>query len=186
MGTAVSNPASFSSLRAACSAEGYGSSTNLSGYNRGGGIVPDHANTAGVSATDAGLALSQFNGVTIPTPTGSHHSSSISPASVSGYGSTGSSGGNVAVTTDAATVSTSGGVGPFTYSWAHVSGDTFTVNSASSASTTFSKTMAAPSIDGTSNISSGVYRCTITDTGDSSYQTTKDVTVTTEHAYNFV
>lgn len=183
MGTAISNPASFSSVRSACSAEGYGSSTSLSAYTRGGGIVPNTGATASISTVAAGLALSQFSGVVIPSPV-SHHTSSINQSTTSGSASTVTSGGAVSVTTTpATTVSTSGGVGPFTYSWSYVSGDTFTVNSPSSASTTFTRLANAPTVPDTFNTRSGVYRCTITDTGDASYQTTQDVTITTYHYY---
>lgn len=87
MTTAVSNPASFSSVRSACSAEGLGSSTSFSAYTRGGGIVPSTA-SAGISTTASGLRLSQFSGVSItnfnltsPTPGLSYQQSAISPSS---------------------------------------------------------------------------------------------------------
>lgn len=64
-------------------------------------------------------------------------------------------------TTGSVTVTASGGVSPYTYAWSKVTGATFTVNSASSASTTFSTS--ANNVNG----EEAVYRCTVTDgTGD--------------------
>jgi len=181
MGTAVSNPASFSSIRSACSAEGYGSSTNFTGYNRGGGIVPDHANTAGVSATDAGLAMSQFSGITIPSAI-TNHTSSISHASINAeYLDSTAPATSGTATTSAVSVSiTSGGVGPYTYSWALVSGTAMTLSGAASSSTTFAYTR-VPTQPAT-NVTA-TYRCTITDTGNSNYQTTHDCAVTLTFTY---
>lgn len=117
------------------------------------------------------------------------HTYAIHTLSKSGdaYGSdqTGTPGGNVTVTTDTVTITPSGGVGPYTYSWAYVSGSTFTVNSPSSAATSFTKTAAAPTIDGNFNRFTGVYRCTVTDTGNGNVQNTIDVNVTTDHYYLF-
>ena len=81
-------------------------------------------------------------------------------------------------TTGGANVVGHGGTGVYTYSWAFVSGETFTVNSPSSGNTTFSKTAA-----GNNSQHSGVYRCTVTDTG-LGQQLTKDVSVVTEHTNN--
>lgn len=61
------------------------------------------------------------------------------------------------ITTNSVTVTPEGGTGPYAYAWTYVSGDTFTVSSASSATTTFSATLAA------GETRHGVYRCTITD-----------------------
>lgn len=61
------------------------------------------------------------------------------------------------LTTDATTVTPSGGTGPYTYAWTLVSGDTLTINSPTAATTTFTGTPAY-----NSNLS-GVYRCTVTD-----------------------
>jgi hypothetical protein len=67
--------------------------------------------------------------------------------------------GTGAVTTDAATVSVSGGTGPYTYAWAYVSGyASFTTNSPTSATTTWTGTITLPGQD-----RSAVYRCTVTD-----------------------
>lgn len=74
------------------------------------------------------------------------------------------------VTTNAATVSVLTGTPAYTYAWAKLSGNTFTIDSPTAASTTFSSTLTtAPSSY------SGVYRCTVTDSAaNSSYI---DVTV---------
>jgi hypothetical protein len=70
MATTISNPASFSSVRTAFNAEGYGISTSFFAYRQGGGIVPA---TSGFNAIGAGtggdpLQLSQFSGFTVPSP----------------------------------------------------------------------------------------------------------------------
>jgi hypothetical protein len=57
-----------------------------------------------------------------------------------------------------ATVSPSGGLGPYSYSWAYVSGTAMTVTGASTATATFGSPVMTP---GTSV--SAVYRCTCTD-----------------------
>jgi hypothetical protein len=61
------------------------------------------------------------------------------------------------ITSDAATASVINGTGPFTYAWTRVSGDSFTINAASSAATTFTTTL------GTGQMKEGIYRCTVTD-----------------------
>lgn len=57
----VSNPASFSSIKAE-----FGGSNNFKDYYRGGPYVAIGASSA-ISTTAAGLAMSQFNGVTKPS-----------------------------------------------------------------------------------------------------------------------
>jgi hypothetical protein len=56
-----------------------------------------------------------------------------------------------------ATATPAGGLGPFTYAWAHVSGDTMTITNGATATATFSKTLAG----GAS--ASGVFAVTGTD-----------------------
>lgn len=70
----------------------------------------------------------------------------ISPFAASGIG-------KVNITTNAVTLIPNGGVGPYTYSWAYVSGDAFTVLSPTAATTEFRNLSTA----------NGVYRGTITD-----------------------
>ena len=84
---------------------------------------------------------------------GGSYAATASPSGVSKSGAG-------AITTPSVTCSVSGGVGPFTYAWAKVSGDDgITINSPTSASTSFSG-------DPSSGASiSATYQCTVTDTG---------------------
>lgn len=70
MATSISNPASFSSIRSAFTAEGYGSSTSFYAYRQGGGIVPSTSAFDAIGAGTSGdpLRLSQFSGFTVPSP----------------------------------------------------------------------------------------------------------------------
>jgi hypothetical protein len=58
------------------------------------------------------------------------------------------------------TCSATGGSPPYTYAWSYVSGTTATVNSATSATTTFTRT---GTTDLLGNTLSGYYKCTVTD-----------------------
>lgn len=78
----------------------------------------------------------------------------ISPSSL--Y--TSRSGGGSA-TSATATGSGSGGAGGYTYAWTYVSGSSYTINSPSSAATTFTTTLIAGAYK------TGVYRCTVTSGG---------------------
>ena len=70
--------------------------------------------------------------------------------------------GSKTVTTSSASVGTIvGGTAPFSYLWQYVSGDTFTPNTSTSNSTTFSKNMTVSVGESVTN--TGVYRCRITD-----------------------
>lgn len=111
------------------------------------------------------------------------HSLALNLSTVTGSASTDTAGAFVQATTAAAVVSVTGGIGPFTYSWSYVSGSSATVVSSTSASTTFRRNGAAPSVIDTTNSYSGVYRCTVTDTGAGGATATIDVTVTTYHTY---
>jgi len=113
-------------------------------------------------------------------------SASDSPNPVTGTNTTSVSGGLVAVATSSCTCSVTGGVGSFTYAWTFVSGTNATINSPSSASTTFTRTAAAPTVLGTSNQYNGTFRCTVTDTGNGNQTTTADVVVQTNHVYNVI
>lgn len=97
----VSNPATLSSANAEFSGNG-----SLSALVRGGSFVPSNASSA-ISTSVAGLALSQFNGVTKPV-------AGISSVSISGNTSvsaTPSSGGQTTLTANPV-----GGSG-ITYAW---------------------------------------------------------------------
>jgi hypothetical protein len=77
------------------------------------------------------------------------------------------------LTTASTTVTPSGGTAPYTYAWTFVSGDSFTITSASAATTTFSATL------NEDEFVSGIYRCTVTDsTGGTPLTATADVPVT--------
>ena len=85
--------------------------------------------------------------------------------------------GNCSATTNSVQCIATGAVGSVTYSWAHISGDTASANSPSSAFTTFTRN--ANTGASLSNYS-GVMRCTATDTGTGLVGTV-DVTVNTTH-----
>ena len=73
------------------------------------------------------------------------------------YGTTGSCIAAANITTDTVTISSTGGTGAGpTYSWAKVSGDTFTITASTSAATAFSASVNR----GTAK--TAVYRCTVT------------------------
>jgi hypothetical protein len=69
MPSIISNPASFSSVRTAFNAEGYGISDSFFAYRQGGGIVPATSPFNGIGAGTVGdpLQLSQFNGFSVPS-----------------------------------------------------------------------------------------------------------------------
>lgn len=79
--------------------------------------------------------------------------------------------GGTASTSGNATATPSGGVGPYTYAWEKVSGDTLTVSSPTSASTGFSGTV------GSGGDLSAVYRCEVTDTGTGQTAYTNNVSI---------
>lgn len=163
----------------------FGGSTphSLSEYYRGGGLVADTPQNATIP-TSGQIQLDDFYGTGAgsppppPPPAPPHHTSSGSTGTVSGACTRFGAPGPCTANTGSVTVSVFGGVGPFTYSWAYVSGYTATPGSASSNTTNFSRSSSTPAVR------SGVYRCTVTDPGDSNYQTTVDVTVETTHNYD--
>jgi len=76
-------------------------------------------------------------------------------------------------TTNDVTITPIGGSGSYTYSWARVSGDTYTISAATSATTHFSLSASTPTDH------SAVYRCTVND--GAGQTTTVDVNVSTSH-----
>jgi hypothetical protein len=75
----------------------------------------------------------------------------------------GSRSGAGTATTNSVTVTASGGTGPYTYAWANVTGDAFTVTSPTAATTTFSIVL---SLD---DYRTAEYRCTVTDSLAATY-----------------
>lgn len=78
-------------------------------------------------------------------------------------------------TTASTTVTVSGGTSSYNYSWARVSGGYFTINSPSSATTTFTATNVP-----VNGFITGVYRCTVTDSSSPQKVATADVYITFE------
>lgn len=96
-------------------------------------------------------------------------SATASPSGVSGANTL------PAVTTNASTATPSGGFGPFTYSWAFVSGDAITVLSPTTASTAF-----RGSAMSVGEIRNAIFRCTVTDTATGFTAVTNDVAAEVE------
>jgi hypothetical protein len=71
------------------------------------------------------------------------------------------------ITSESITGIASGGTGAgYTYAWTYVSGDSYTINSSSSATTTFTTTLAAE------QLKTGSYRCTVTDSASNTASAT--------------
>lgn len=71
-------------------------------------------------------------------------------------------GGTDPITTNPITITVSGGVGPYTFAWSHLSGDVMTIDSPSSDVTTFTGTPSGPEFA----TLTAIYRCTVTDSSD--------------------
>lgn len=95
-------------------------------------------------------------------------------STVSGSCSVGGFGGSCNATTDAVTASPINAVGSITYAWEGVGGTFSTINSPSSATTTFSRSGPVGSETGTS-------RCKLTDAATGQVAYTPNVTVDTTH-----
>lgn len=92
-------------------------------------------------------------------------------AFVSGF----QSGGSGAIGTDTITVTARGGAGGYTYSWARVSGDVFSIGSSTAAATDFAADPGPPP-----STKSAVYRCTVTDAATDTVTVDVNVDVTRE------
>lgn len=156
------------------------SNAPLSAFLRGGAYVPNTAANAGVP-TALPIKLRDLLGASATPPLSASKSGDASgsfvctesPAGVSSSCPTSAN-----VTTNSVTITASGGAGSGpTFAWSKISGDTFTVNSPTSATTSF--TVNIPRIrDGTVS-RSAVYRCTVTRGTETA---TVDVNVGAEYA----
>ena len=97
--------------------------------------------------------------------------SSVLSVFVSPTSANGTTTGGAAGTTNSVAVQVAGGTSPYTYSVTKVSGDTFTVDSPTSSSTTFTVT------PGAGNTLSAVYRYTVTDSAAPANNATVDFNV---------
>lgn len=137
-------------------------SPSLGDYYAGGSYVPSGTSgTNGPVPSSGEISISNFYGTSASVPL----SISISPSSLYNSRSGGGS-----LTSSPATGTGSGGTAPYTYAWTYVSGNSYTINSPSSASTTFTTSLTA------GQLKSGVYRCTVTD----SLSATASDTITVE------
>lgn len=153
---------------------GNGADYRLSEFYRGGAEVPNIPANYGVP-TGGQISFAQFYGATNYVPMNVSKS-----GDASGANSTGTLNAAVSVTTNSVTISVSNGAGPFTYSWSYVSGTAATVNSSSSATTSFTRVANATLYDDCV-ARTATYRCTVTDS--TSAQATIDVTVQTNHCH---
>jgi hypothetical protein len=117
-----------------------------------------------VTATDSASPVRTATADVSVTITRANLSVALSPTSLWHYGLTST------VTTGGVTASASGGVGGVTYAWTKFSGDSITIGSPSSATTTFSASALAYGEERTAT-----FRCTATDTAAST--ATADITV---------
>ena len=114
--------------------------------------------TAQISMNDANvrtLAAVPSGAIIIPTDFyGKSNTLAITISPASTYTTRTGSG---SLTSSTSTGSASGGAGGYSYAWTYVSGDSFTINTPSTAATTFTTSL-GPNI-----FKSGTYRCTVTD-----------------------
>ena len=131
-------------------------------YYRGGANVGAVSSTVGIPASGA-ISFDDFHGKAAAAG-GSGFSIVVTPGTIYKDG-TGT------ITTASVTAVPSGQTGSVTYAWTKVSGDTMTVTSPTSSSTTFST---AP---GFGNTKSAIYKCTATDSASHVASDTVDVTI---------
>jgi len=132
---------------------------SLTEYYAGGAYVPSGTSgTNGAVPSSGAISVSSFYGTTLFSVSGG---STFVSGSSSRLGA-----GNVTATTGSATGGTVvGGTAPYTYLWEYVSGDAATVNTSTSLTTTFSRTVFVTV--GQSIVKTGVYRLKITDANTS-------------------
>lgn len=157
---AVSNPASFSSIKAE-----FGGSNSFSDYYRGGPYVTASASST-IATTAASLRMSQFNGVSKPV------TAPLTLSATNGSGTYNSSTAGVK-SFASSTATVSGGSGTYSYSCVRKSGSTNATVAVSGNIATFRISVAKAGLSpGDVN---AVYTWTVSD-GSSSIS--KDVTVT--------
>ena len=149
------------------------SNTPLSQFVRGGPWVPNQPVNFYVP-TGLPIHLSQLAGAARYTNVGASKSGDASGSfnyTPPPVGPT-----TVGISTNSVTVTGSGGNGGYSFSWAHISGDTFTGWSASGPTNSFHHGSV-----GRNQTKSGVFRCTVSDGVTSSFV---DVNVSVTYFYN--
>ena len=128
---------------------GGGNPISLSEYYAGGGLVPPGTTgTYGAVPSSGEISIRNFYGTSAAVPL----SIIISPSNIANTRT-----GSGSITSDPATGIASGGSGGYSYAWTFISGNSYTINTPSTATTSFTTFLSA------GQIKSGVYRCTVTD-----------------------
>lgn len=146
---------------------------SLSEYYRGGANVPNIAQNNSVP-TSGQITVGNFYGTVKMV----NHTTSISQSNVTDYCVFETPYIPTCLCSQNLTANPVNGSGSFTYSWARISGDTqMTLVNASS------QTCTVQSINpsGIQGYYSATFRVTVTDTGNSNYQTTTDITISHTH-----